>query len=109
MSKLSYDDFDDFKMFLAKEYTSQTKIYGIQKSEYSKYIVNKKNQTLKNNTIKVPWPYSIVKVEIVTSGNISSNHLIVVSSETCQNEQQFKFGRADSCDIIICQNTISRE
>jgi pSer/pThr/pTyr-binding forkhead associated (FHA) protein len=54
-----------------------------------------------------------MKFEIVTSGGISSFHLFVmrqyVSGEVQHNNGCFILGRATNCDIVIGQNTISRE
>lgn len=54
--------------YIAKEYASQTKVYGIDKSEFSKYLKNRNNSTLINSEIMTPWPYSMIKLEIITSG-----------------------------------------
>ena len=37
------DTYDDFMTYIAREYASQTKIYGIEKTEFAKYMINKNN------------------------------------------------------------------
>ena len=50
-------------------------------------------------------PCSLVKVEIITSGGLVSYHLFVGND----SDLEFTLGRANTCDIVISQNTISRE
>lgn len=49
--------------------------------------------------IQPPKPYSLVKLEIVTSGGISSYHLFV--SRTDNERIEYKLGRSATCDIVI--------
>ncbi len=90
--------------YLAKEYAT-TKIYGIDKQEFLSKV---STDDLHNQTILsslVPYPMSVVKIEIITSGGIATNHLFVARDDY----MVFKLGRSQDCDISISQNTISRE
>lgn len=98
--------------YLAKEHLSQTKIYGIDKTEFMNFASKKKKSNIGDqNTLNllqgIPKPYCMLKIEIVTSGGLSSYHLLVSKAEVGRVE--YKLGRGTSCDIIISQNTISRE
>lgn len=99
------DSYEDFMRFIAREYSSQTKIYGIEKHEFSKYLKARNNQTLISSSVVVPRPFSMVKIEVITSGGHSQFHLFVAKN----SKHEYKVGRAQNCDIIISQNTISRE
>lgn len=65
------DSYEDFMRFIAREYSSQTKIYGIEKHEFSKYLKARNNQTLISSSVVVPRPFSMVKIEVITSGGHS--------------------------------------
>eukprot|EP00347_Sterkiella_histriomuscorum_P015015 403358636 len=115
LGQQSLASYDDFMMYIAREYSFDTKIYGIEKQEFSKYLKQRKSRDHNQNNIDktltpqvfLPQHYSIVKLEIVTSGGISSSHLLVSKSNT--QRMQFTLGRQATCDIVISQNTISRE
>ena len=49
--------------------------------------------------ISPPEHYSMVKIEIVTSGGISSHHLFI--SKHKDNRIKYVLGRAANCDIVI--------
>ena len=63
-----------------------------------------KNKTWRPLNFEIP--YSLVKLEIVTSGGLVSYHIFVSSST---QDKEFTLGRAANCDIVVSQNTISRE
>ncbi|CDW86677.1 UNKNOWN [Stylonychia lemnae] len=114
-NQMIVNTYEDFMMYIAREYQSQTKIYGIEKHEYAKFLNQKKFKHSKDNkeesktigpVVQIPKPYSLVKFEIVTSGG-TSNHLLV--SRTENQRIEYKLGRAATCDIITNQITISRE
>ena len=57
--------------FIAREYSSQTKIYGIEKQDFQKFLKARNNQTLISSPVAVPKPFSMVKIEVITSGGHS--------------------------------------
>jgi FHA domain len=83
-------------------------------SSYAQYIKsqpgsvkpNRGIDTLEPPSVLANLPYSLLKLEVVTSGGLSSHHLFVARTTLpCS----FTLGRAAECDIVISQNTISRE
>lgn len=72
-------------MYLAKEQATDTKVYGIDKHEFGKYLKIYKRQQRsaydRDRTVepptRIPYPFSVMKFEIVTSGGMSSFHLFV--------------------------------
>mmetsp|Transcript_31797 Transcript_31797/g.31085 ORF Transcript_31797/g.31085 Transcript_31797/m.31085 type:complete len:215 (+) Transcript_31797:990-1634(+) len=104
------DKYEEFFSYIAKEYISQTKIYGIDKAQFQGYLKHHNNSTILDSEVSVPYPYSMLKLEIITSGGQFSYYLFIVrNEEEADQHMQFTLGRAETCDIIISQNTISRE
>ncbi len=102
---------DELMMYLAREYICDTRIYGIEKSEFSKHLKSFRKGHLRDQTLsplcKLSGPYSLVKIEIVTSGGLASHHLFIAKHSTI--DCTFSLGRSISCDIVVNQSTISRE
>jgi len=100
-------------MYLAKEQSTDTKVYGIDKHEFGKYLKIFKRQQRsaydRDRTVepptRIPHPFSVMKFEIVTSGGMSSFHLFVQKqyqvSEEPGHTGLFVLGRATTCDIVI--------
>ena len=68
----------EFMQYIAREYMNETRIYGIEPHQFKMYLRQDKNKTWQPLNFLIP--YSLVKVEIVTSGGLASYHLFVASS-----------------------------
>ena len=94
----SEEVFEDFYQYLAREYASSTKIYGIDKTKLQEYATTNQNQTIVHSEVLAPYPYSLLKIDVITSGgNVSTKLFVIKMSE----EKEYVLGRAENCDIVI--------
>jgi hypothetical protein len=88
---------DEFRRYLNVERSSGTKVYGMPDLKDTVATLRKKGSL---ESLKCAF----VKLELFTPGNFSVFHLF-----PAEKDKVFTIGRAHECEIVISQNTISRD
>ena len=105
--------------FFVNEVQLGTEIHGcISKKQLLSTIKSKREKldTTSPVSVQAAPGFSYMLIEVVTSGNLLMHHLLVVRTRNNNEESKsqddrnvFQLGRAPTADLIVNQNTISRE
>ena len=109
-----------FMKYLGREFSNGIQIHGLPKESYMHY---NKSKSTEFERVKVPYPYSTIKFEIMPQGGFNpQTHLLISKVPPSQGliknfnnfKNEFVIGRQDGlndgfCDISLNQSIISRE
>ena len=97
-----------FMKYLGREFSNGTQIHGIPKENYMFYNKSKSSEF---ERVKVPYPYSTIKFEIMPQGGIyPQTHILISKVPTSQGliknfnnfKNEFVIGRQDGVNDVAC-------
>lgn len=84
--------------FIASESQQGTTIHGYSKHLKLKNRVKQLNQLTSPVSVPADSGYSYLLIQVITSGNILTHHLLVVRTH---RDEVFQLGRSQESDVVI--------